>query len=593
MPRVPIPIRAPFGGLQVNSAQRAVDPRDCVDCREVHTTFGSINKRPGIQIVSNTGIGGASGNAGMMLKPFRHGSNAYLLARINTAAQAMRVIDTNGFEVYSESAGSEATIGFATHNDRVYVAGGTLLRTLYTSGATFVTAQTGITAPTVAPTVTDIGAGGNIADGDYSYRYTYYNSTLGVESGPSPSGTVTAAGGSTTIRVTGPVGNGDSQISHYRIYRQRLTVDTTWYYVAQQTIAVNYDDTLGSVTGLQSDALNLISDRPPDSSVICWHNRRMWWGVGTATPRDIRPSEIDLPHKVNPLGGFRIVDNYGDYMIEAVSHRGRLFIFNLNSLWVITGRSLSSYSADQVAEIGCAARYSIVKIGGYLYFASRNGVYRTAGGEPEYLSADIEDLWRGLFDEGVFFTSMSAGYEPLSGCYVISAKNNGGSYARSLAFSVARGKWYEWSHGCNGFALFPEIVGQRPRLYTCRVVAPDSGTLHYFKDQEYDNGGAGNRTINWRWTTPNMDLGTTRDKRFFYASPSWDSGGNDPLSVDAAINHGVLANVGQINMNATRQRRPFRLGRMGNTLQLRLSGTSQNRVSVAGVDVEVEPIGNR
>lgn len=600
MPRVQYPIRAPFGGLQVNSAQRAVDPHDCIDCLNLHSTFGSLNKRPGLQFVSSTSVGGASGSHGAMLKSFRHGSNAYLLSRTNTASSATRVVDANGNVQYNIATGSEDTIGFATHDDRVYIAGGSLLRTLYTVAGNFTDVQTGIVAPTAAPTVTDTGGGGSIADGTYSYRVTYYNSNLAVESGPSPEGTVTAAGGNSTIRVSAVAGNGDTQITHYRIYRRLNGTDVTWFFMAQQTIATLYDDTAATPpSSTQADALNLIADRPPASSTVCWHNRRMWWGVGTATPRDIRPSEVDLPHKVNSLGGFRIVDNQGDYLIEPVSHNGMLFCFNLNSLWVITGSSLATYRAEKLAEIGCAGRYTITKIGGFLYWMGRGGdgglgVYRTAGGPPEYLSGDIEDLMRSFFDEGATFTSASAGYEPLSGCYILGGQNSGtGSYARSLAYSIRRRKWFEWDQGCSGFALWSEIVFQRPRLYTVKVGGFDSGALHFFADRETDLGSTGTRPITYRWTTGNMDFGTTREKRFFYASPSFDASGNDPLALDAAINHGALENLGNVSTNGGRQRRPFKIARMGNTLQLRIGGITNSRVSIAGMDVDVEAVGQR
>jgi len=580
-------IRAPFGGLNLAPAQRNISERDCVDCLNVHTSFGSIVKRPGLRLVTTSGFAiGVSGLA-LGIKSFRIGGNGYLAFKAAAAGQRAFIVNADGVLVMTTSCDGTSTIGVSSAYNRLYLAGGSTLRTVYLSGSTLVEAPTGITAPAAAPALAGGGAGA-MAAGTYSYRLTYYNSTLGVESGPSPAAEVTI-GASEQVVVGPTVASADAQVSHVRVYRRRNTVDATWFYVGQVTDGGTYFDNAASVTGLESDALNVIADLPPASNILCWHQRRMWWGLA----RSVRASEIDKPERVNPLGGYATSDSEGDFMVEMVSAFGMLLVFNLNSIWAITGNGLNTYSARKIIDgIGCAGRGSIVLINGWLYWADRQGVYRWSGsGFPECISSAIEPLWRSIYHEGFYADTLTAGYDPLSACYILSGRGLAGEYTRQLAFSTRALRWYEWGLGASGFALFPEVVGRQPRLHTVRMVGPDEFRLHMLDNQDFDSGAAGNREISWNWKTANLDFGTLRDKQFFAAAPAWEQAASEGLFLEAGVNHGALASLGSVPMNGSRQRRPFYLGRIGNTLQLRLTGSSQAVVRIAAIDVDLEAVG--
>ena len=90
--------------------------------------------------------------------------------------------------------------------------------------------------------VTDNSGGGSIEDGDYDWRYTYYNSHIGCESNPNTNGdmiegdTVTLSHGndnSVTITIVKTL---DSQVDKVRLYR-RGGLLSDWYWVQDYSIS--------------------------------------------------------------------------------------------------------------------------------------------------------------------------------------------------------------------------------------------------------------------------------------------------------------------------------------------------------------------
>lgn len=137
--------------------------------------------------------------------------------------------------------------------------------------------------PTAAPTVAASTGAGSLT-GEYSWKYTFYDSTSGWESSPSPANTTLSlsakngeiSGMSTTVDREG--------IDKKRIYRTQLTGEAPWYHVADVTLATTTytdstsDASLGAVAPTEGD-----HDAPPSSTYIGEsHEKRFWIADGTS-----------------------------------------------------------------------------------------------------------------------------------------------------------------------------------------------------------------------------------------------------------------------------------------------------------------------
>lgn len=88
-------------------------------------------------------------------------------------------------------------------------------------------------APTSTPTTAITAAG--VLTGDYYYYIAWYNANTGEYSGLSPLSAVLAATAD-TITITKVSTTSDSQVTHWRIFRNTAGQTDTFYYVADQVI---------------------------------------------------------------------------------------------------------------------------------------------------------------------------------------------------------------------------------------------------------------------------------------------------------------------------------------------------------------------
>lgn len=580
-----LPIRAPFGGLVTTTDAGAVSPNDCIDCLNVHTKGGTIQKRPGY--ASHSSLGGGSG---AILASLVINNQLALYNGIDTGpSTAHRLIDQSGATLYTFASNRNLPWGVADLFGKVYLVTGdpSISRKVYHDGSNYVNQRLGISAPTAAPGVSD-GGSGSLPAGTYSYRYSYYNQPADVESAVGPAASVTIAG---SHRVTViPVGTADTQVTHMRVYRMLVGTDSVWYRVATVPVAT-YDDNSATIAKTAETQAKEVGDVPPISNIIARHQQRMWYGVGTFA-RDVRPSERNAPELVNPLGGYRVTDDERDRLVVMKSAFGALWCFNTDSIWVISGSDLSDFTSSKVvAGVGCFARYSLVEIEGALYFADRKGVYRFDGSSIDRVSAAIDATWESLFDltlpDAIF-----AAFDPITRCYVITGNNNTThAFDRNLAYQVDTGRWYIWNLPACGMTTHTASISgaiNRKRLHFAHA---NSGirVLHASKKTDIVLGVE--TPIDWHWQTPHSAFGTPRIKHGYFVhvehEPSPEA---DTLVVQHSTDRGSLTSLGTTPLNG-RNHKAFVLGRMGRSLSIKLSGSSSGNPDISAISVEADPVG--
>lgn len=140
----------------------------------------------------------------------------------------------------------------------------------------------GITAPAVAPYVTVAGSGGLLNDGAYKYCFTYLNSTLGVESGASPSYSVTATSGvpgaNTCLSSVRCWYSDDPQVDIIRVWRT-VAGGNTFFLVGQ----VSNSATLATSTlsdGVADASITSLSVLTGGDTAGNWTYKRSYKGGG-------------------------------------------------------------------------------------------------------------------------------------------------------------------------------------------------------------------------------------------------------------------------------------------------------------------------
>lgn len=260
------------------------------------------------------------------------------------------------------------------------------------------TRQIGITAPTNAPTVSATGTGGDLKEnGSYYFAYTYYNSTTGAESTPSPlSAAFTATStGKAAVTVTA----GDSATADtIRIYRTTLN-----------GVVLFLDGTIGiastSFTSTQGDA-GLGKELEIDNS------RHSTWGyfpyADVVGGRVLLTGDTDIPNRVHcstiSTEGVRPESFPAHCFVDCISSRGRgdknigissandtpivLKRYSVGRIDVIGGQSLVKGEGKEDVifqyrelsrEVTAVSHYASTEVLGELIFLGDDNVYATNG----------------------------------------------------------------------------------------------------------------------------------------------------------------------------------------------------------------------
>lgn len=616
-------LRPPFGGQRSSIPTRALGPNDAKSMLNVWTPDGDIRVRPPVADMQSAFTFPVGRTARLMVKcmPVYANNQFYTLVVVvlDNATTWSAIFDPeSGGTLASNTVAYSHAVGWrngvaTAQNGLVFVMNDTATNSAkyYYSGG-WVKAQVG-TAPHAYPTVAR-GAGGTLPQPyTFSYRVTYYNSVTGTESEPCASATdpvnpATNAGNQKfTLTLAA---SGDSQVDKIRIYRMQETVDDNWYLLAtvNDTVGTYVDD--GSVTPSKTvdNRVNLFGFGITDEiTSCCWHKRRMWYAPDDS-PGAVIHSELDRPEQVNPLNSFSTGQDASDPVMGMVSVDERLYVLRLRSIDVLTGDSPESFAiAKLVQGVGCVSSASIATIGTRIFFSSHNGIFSISDGQ--FLEVPLSEAVRDTFRTSTAPGLAVGAVDGRSGIYVCSlpfSAHNGGTPPlpdstttfQQLVWDYWRGKWYVWDLQARGVGLAQRNHHTSYPL-DLAIEINKSGYANRYKvgrillDTDQQDFGSAN--ISWSWETGDFDLGIPRDKMFYYATVAWQKSSDSNNITLAWYRNQSGSSAGSKNFagNLDPPRGKARLGRDGDTIRLKLSGTAASQMRIASIDFDVEAMGPR
>lgn len=599
-----IQIAAPFGGLQRGANLRDVNPRNATDCLNIVTHEGNIARRPGSLLIG----GPAFANWIRKLASVAIGESRYLYAFDQFPASGYHHLIDGALTDFSAPAACADIPAVIPYGNLLLCVSGqpSESRKLYKSGGSLTHARLGIEPPAGAPVPLVLIAGS--LTGTFSYRYTFYNSNTGTESGPSPEGSTTAA--AQGVRVTLPA-SADAQVTHKRIYRKQDGVDATWYFLAQ-TAASTYDDTAGAVDRSADGELNFAAGYPPRSHIATAHRGSIWYKDETDGYRgsSVIRSEFGRPEQCHATSVFRFGSNPADPLYALWSMNGVLWGLNARSIWAVTGFDRSSYVTERVTGgCGCAAPESLVEHEGWLYFVGPTAIYRFNGQQAECISmpddpaaSRLGPLSELVHPDDIYY--IVGVYEPVTHSIAFFARDRAAGGWQQLVYNVRTRVWWRWNiaasaaawHDADGFVtraggmvyLGTHAIGNGGHLRLAVLGTPSQVDTPVYTDFT----GA---SPAWRWRTPPLALGVGRRKRWAFAGICWRGGAaNATLRLSQSGDGEADRQVLSVAQDRTIKRGVARLGTRSVDLAVQIDGIGGDKqVEIQQIDLDAEPADRR
>ena len=242
----------------------------------------------------------------------------------------------------------------------------------------------GIESPVGAgtPTLADGGAG--VMTGTYEVRVTFYNANNDHESSAGDTSSSLALSGR-QLSISNIPTSADTQVTSRKVYIRDITTQTEFRLLT--TIANNFATTYTA----NVDVSTLIilgpntteNDPPPAGARHCaWVNSRMFVAVDSLLywSKKGDPESFDSTFEGEPIN-----KEDGQNIVALVGFGEDLLIFKEQSVHVLTGTTPESWRIFPLfTNIGAVSRWSIVEVGGVLYWWSHRGPMRWQGsGQPE------------------------------------------------------------------------------------------------------------------------------------------------------------------------------------------------------------------
>jgi len=249
----------------------------------------------------------------------------------------------------------------------------------------------GIVASTTKCSAAEGDAG--LLNGTYRWHYTYYNSTTGEESNPTPiSDELTVA--LKQVTLSGFIASTDPQVDKINIYRNPSGVSQYFYAGQKDNDADDYTDDVGD-DDLGITEINFRNGLPPKSVIFIWHLNRMFY-VDEDNPSTLRWSEPFKPGSVHEYSyqeiergdGGRIVALAVTYDNIIVLKDTGVFTFFFDPL-----TPLNSVYQPLAPKDGCVAPMSVANKGEDVIFLSSEGLKKIldAGSRIEDIKILVTD----------------------------------------------------------------------------------------------------------------------------------------------------------------------------------------------------------
>jgi hypothetical protein len=116
----------------------------------------------------------------------------------------------------------------------------------------------------------------------------------------------------------------------------------------------------------------------------------------------------------------QLLPGNGEAIQAVVPWKEFIFVFKETCFFVFTGVSVDESGAPEFifrpveAGVGLASPRAVVAHPSGVYFMSRNGVYRTTGQEPTYISGPVGPIWRG--GASSFYTGGTISHSSITNC---------------------------------------------------------------------------------------------------------------------------------------------------------------------------------
>ncbi len=437
---------------------------------------------------------------------------------------------------------------FADANAMTYIADGSD-RVHRANGEAFYPA--GIQKPTVKPILGNTGTGSGIMKGDrYSYRLSFWNPFLGLESSASPASTEQAIADEAFVTLHGS--QNDNQFSnnatHLRLYRLNSTDSQTKYYRSRE-LPIPIDNESGIIivedrtadtdlTGnatipeqllARSDGTQFsdfaVHNPPPAAVLLAWRQDKMFYVTADSTR--LWFSKSGVPDYVSPFNFVEVGRGDGESIRAVIPFREQLVILKDRSLWILVGETQGTFQVQRMSDrVGCSSHRAVAEADdGLLYFAGELGIHRWNGQFAEDLHYGIRDTYYGLNQDRL--KHMALAIDPEDQRIALSVTRTGQTEQdrwlvlnyRRPGIQVEGGvifDWTLWDLLATCFELDPMVSGASD-LYRRKLrFGRTGGIVATFRGDDgtalTDNGTG----ITWFWEGPKLELGTGRDKRFKY-----------------------------------------------------------------------------
>lgn len=233
-------------------------------------------------------------------------------------------------------------------------------------------------AATLADTVYDISANAELDEskigplkGTYQYVYTYYNASLGLESGPSPVSNEAEVFGSITVNAT--FTTADPQVTHVRLYRVGGYL-AEFTRVAEFAVGgTSYSDVIRDVNVEGSILATEIYDAAPSGLKYLAESYAMLFGAVGST---VRFTPVGVPH----AWPAEYMLQYDAPITGLAAVANGILVFTKYKTHLITGTGPVSLSSQLLSsDQGCISHDSVQVKSGAALWASTDGLCSSSG----------------------------------------------------------------------------------------------------------------------------------------------------------------------------------------------------------------------
>lgn len=253
-----------------------------------------------------------------------------------------------------------------------------------------------VAAPTFAGTASISGAGP--LTGVYSYRTSFYSTLFDAESNLSPQSNDVVAAGS-TLTLSGISVSLDPQVDKTRIYRT-TTGGGVWLFIGEidNGVTTFVDPNGDSALGIAGEEFAFGVAPKPFNMFKVWNGFVFAAKTGTS---DLHYSGQNAPHAWHIDDMFQLDAGDGDSITAISDIAGNLVVFKNDSTWNVFGEDRFTFVAHrQASSIGATSHHGVVRLPSseHLAFPSEEGFYVYNGSSHNYISKEIESVYRGISD---------------------------------------------------------------------------------------------------------------------------------------------------------------------------------------------------